>query len=115
MVLRLATARPITIQPILFVVLAAQVADAISFVVGVARLGIGVEGNPLMRAAHDVAGTGGVLLIKGTAIAVVLAMLALAGPRFPRFARIGSYVAIGLGVLGAGANTTVMVLMALAA
>ena len=115
MVLKVAATRTITIRPILFAVLAAQVADAISFAVGVARLGIGVEGNPLMRAAHDVSGTAGVLGIKALAIAVVLAMLIAAGGRFPRFATIGSYAAIGLGLLGAGANTTVMILLAVAA
>ncbi len=115
MVVRIAPARTVTIRPILFVVVAAQVADAISFAIGVSRLGIGVEGNPLMRAAHDVSGTAGVLGIKTLAIAVVLAMLISAGDRFPRFATIGSYVAIVLGLLGAVINTTVMILLAVAA
>ena len=115
MVLRVAPNQTIYIRPILFVVVLAQVADAISVAIGVSRLGIGVEGNPLMRAAHDVGGTVGVLGIKGMAITLVLAMLITAGPRFPRFATLGSYVAIGLGLFGAVMNAAVMTLIALAA
>lgn len=115
MVLRVAANRTINIRPIIFVVVLAQVADAISFAIGVSRLGIGVEGNPLMRAAHDVGGTVGVLGIKGIAITLVLAMLVTAGPRFPRFATLGSYVAIGLGLFGAVMNAAVMFLLALTA
>ncbi len=112
MVVRLAPARTVTVAPVIFVVLAAQVADAISFAVGVAQLGIAVEGNPLMRAAHGVAGTTGVLGIKAVAIGIVIAMLIAAGPRFPKFATVGSYATIGLGVFGAAMNTAVMVLVA---
>ena len=112
MVVRVASNRTITVRPILFVVLIAQAADALSFAIGVARLGIGVEGNPLMRAAHDVGGTAGVLGIKAVAIALVLTMLVAAGPRFPRFATLGSYVAIGLGLFGATMNAAIMMLLA---
>ena len=115
MVLRVASTRTVTIRPILFVVLLAQAADALSFAMGVARLGIAVEGNPLMRAAHDVGGTAGVLGIKAVAITLVLTMLIAAGPRFPRFATMGSYVAIGLGLFGAVMNAAVMLLVALSA
>ena len=111
MVLRVASNRTITVRPILFVVLLAQAADSLSFAIGVSRLGIGVEGNPLMRAAHEVAGTVGVLGIKGVAIALVVTMLVVAGPRFPRFATLGSYVAIGLGFFGAFMNAGIMLLM----
>lgn len=115
MVLRVASNRTITVRPILFVVLLAQALDSLSFAIGVARLGIGVEGNPLMRAAHDVGGTVGVLGIKAVAVSLVLTMLIVAGPRYPRFATIGSYVAIGLGFFGAFMNAGIMLLMALMA
>ena len=112
--LRIPQTRRLAVRPLLLAVVAAQLADAISFAIGVARLGIGVEGNPLMRAAYEVGGTLGVLGVKGAAIAVVLAMLVAAGQRYPRFATLGAAAAIGLGLFGATMNALVTALMTLA-
>ncbi len=106
------SSRPLGIRPLLLAVLAAQVADAVSFAVGVSRLGIGVEANPLMRAAYEVGGTAGVLGIKAGAIALMLAMLVVAGRHYPRLAALGGAFAIGVGALGASMNTLVMLLLA---
>ena len=114
-VLRIPSTRTATVRPLLLAVVAAQVADAISFAIGVAQLGIGVEGNPLMRAAYEAIGIVGVLAVKGVAVAAVVTMLAVAGGRFPRFVAIGSAVAIGLGLLGATMNTAITLLITLPA
>ena len=89
---------------LLVAVLLAQLADTVSFAVGVSLLGIGVEGNPLMRAAYETGGLAGVLAAKGTAIVAVLAILIWGGERFPRLRALGGGAALAIGLLGASVN-----------
>ncbi|MDQ3880615.1 MAG: DUF5658 family protein [Chloroflexota bacterium] len=95
-------------------VLVAQLLDVLSFGVGVARLGVGIEGNALMRSAYDAAGLAGVLFVKGAAVAAVIAMLVAARARFPRFVKLGAAVATALGLVGATVNAIVIAAFALA-
>jgi hypothetical protein len=105
---------PLGISAVLAGVLIAQLADTVSFGIGVSRLGIGIEGNALMRTAYEAAGLAGVLFVKGAAIAAVMTMLIVARPRFPRFVKLGGAVATALGLVGATINATVIVAFALA-
>ncbi len=80
--------------------LVAQLGDAISFAIGVQAIGIGAESNSLMAVAYHAAGVNGVLLLKGAAILVTLAILVLSAPRFPKLVVLGGATATSLGLLG---------------
>lgn len=100
---------PLGLSALLAGVFVAQLADAVSFGVGVSQFGIGIEGNALMRAAYEAAGLTGVFLAKGAAVALVIGLLIVARPRFPKFVKLGSAAATAMGLLGATVNTVVIV------
>ncbi len=97
---------------ILLATLVAQLGDAVTFVVGQSLHGIGLESNHFAVAAYTWAGLPAVLLIKGTAIVVVLATLVLNATRFPRLLVWGGAAATGMGLLGVLANVTSLLLLA---
>lgn len=105
--------RPNRMWLVVAAVLVAQLADTITFAIGVANHGIGLEGNPLMRAAYELAGLGGVVGAKTTAVGLVLTLIVVAGGRFPRLVTVGGGAAAGFGLLGAGTNSVVMAMLAL--
>ncbi len=93
------------IRVVLAFLLFAQLADAVSFMVGVHLLGIGAETNGMARLAYDAGGANGVILLKGAGILLTLAILVYSAPRFPRMAVLGATLALAFGVLGALTNT----------
>ncbi len=85
--------------------LAAQLGDAISFAIGVHAIGIGAESNGVMAVAYRAGGVSAVLLVKGTAILVSLAILVLSARRFPKLVVLGGATATALGLLGVLLNS----------
>jgi hypothetical protein len=88
-----------------------QLADAATFAVGVALHGIGLESNSFAALAYRWDGVQGVLLFKGGAILVTLAVLVATAARFPRLFVWGAATATGLGLLGMAANVTSLMLL----
>jgi hypothetical protein len=95
-----------TAQVILFGLVLAQLADALTFTIGVSRFGIGIESNGIAAALYHAAGLGGVLAVKGGVTLAAIALLVFAVPRFPRLIVWGGAAATSLGVLGFAANAT---------
>lgn len=97
---------------ILAALLLAQLADATTFMIGQALHGIGLESNGIAVAAYRMAGLPGVLMLKGGAIVVTLAAVAMSARRFPRLLVWGGAAATSIGLLGFLANVTSLVLLA---
>lgn len=100
------------VRLILMGVLLAQLGDAATFTVGVALHGIRLESNGVAVAIYDAAGLQGLLLAKGAAILVTLALLTTTAGRFPRLLVWGSAAATSLGLLGVVANWWSLLLLA---
>lgn len=94
----------VTPRLILAGLLLAQLADAVSFAVGVQRLGIGVESNPLASALYEMGGLQAVMLAKGMAVMVAVLVLAAVAERFPRVLWMTGVTGTGIGLLGATTN-----------
>jgi hypothetical protein len=90
--------------------LLAQLADAVSFAIGIARLGIGAEANGWMRVLYDEGGLPAVMALKGGAILLTLAILVFAAWRYPRLVILGGAAATSLGLLGFLSNTLAIAL-----
>ena len=89
--------------------LIAQLADAVSFAIGIARVGIAAEANGWMRLLYDAGGLPAVMALKGGAILLTLGILTLAAWRYPRLVILGGATATSLGLLGAFSNTLAIV------
>jgi hypothetical protein len=98
------------VRLILAGLLLAQLADAASFAIGIARLGIGAEANGWMRVLYDAGGLPAVMAFKGGAILLTLAILVLAAWRYPRLVILGGAAATSLGLLGFFSNTLAIAL-----
>jgi len=92
-------------------VLAGQLADTITFAVGVGLHGIGLESNGFASLAYQWNGVGGVLLLKGAAILVTLAVLVASASRFRRLFVWGAATATGVGLLGMVTNVRVLLIL----
>jgi hypothetical protein len=88
-----------------------QLADAATFVFGVAVHGIHIESNSFAALAYRWHGLDGVLLLKGGAILLTLAVLIAGANRFPRLFTWGAAAATGLGLLGMTANLVALGLL----
>jgi len=96
---------------ILFLLVAAQLSDATTFVVGESLHGIGLESNGIAVLAYHVAGLAGVLALKGAVLVVVLVVAASTASRFPRlFLWVGA-AATSMGLLGCAVNVTSLLLL----
>ena len=100
-----------TAQLILFGLVAAQLADAISFTFGVSRFGIGLESNGVAAELYRAGGLAAVLVLKGTVIVITIGLLAAMAGRFPRLLLWGGATATSLGLIGFLANTTSILLL----
>lgn len=100
-----------TARFILFGLVLAQLADAATFVVGVAQFGIGLESNAFASTLYRAGGLDAVLLLKGAVLVTTITLLAYTGPRFPRLLVWGGATATSLGLLGFAANTTSIMLL----
>jgi len=97
---------------ILTALVLAQLADAVTFTVGQALHGIGIESNGIARSVYQAGGVDGVLLLKGAVIVLTLGILVFASRRLPRLFVWGAATATSLGLLGALLNTWSLVLLA---
>jgi hypothetical protein len=100
----------VKVRLVLAGLLIAQLADAVSFAIGIARLGIGAEANGWMRLLYDAGGLPAVMALKGSAILLLIAILVAAAWRYPRLVIMGGATATSIGLLGAFSNTLAIAL-----
>ena len=104
-------AHPMNARIMLGLLLVFQLADAATFVIGTGLHGIAIESNGFASLAYRWHGLDGVLMLKGAAILLTLAVLTAGAARFPRLFVWGAAAATGLGLLGLTTNVTSMVLL----
>ena len=90
--------------------LVAQLADAVSFAIGISRVGIAAEANSWMRLLYDAGGLPALMALKGGAILLTIGILTFAAWRYPRLVILGGATATSLGLLGAFSNTLAIAL-----
>jgi hypothetical protein len=95
----------LTTRIILFGIALAQLADALTFTIGVSRFGIGVESNGIAAELFQAGGLDAVLIAKGAVLLATLALLVATAARFPRLLVWGGAAATSLGLLGFTANS----------
>lgn len=88
---------------LLAAVLAAQLADLVTFLFAVNKVGMWAESNPLVQWQYEIGGLEGVILLKGVSILIALATLVLLKER-PRFFIVGAVWAIIAGSIGTLTN-----------
>lgn len=93
-----------TARFILFGLVLAQLADALTFTLGVSRFGIGLETNTIALSLYLASGLDAVLLLKGAVVVATIGLMVLAAHRFPRLLIWGGAVATSLGLLGFATN-----------
>ena len=96
---------------ILFGLVLAQLADAFTFMLGVSKFGIELEGNGIAVQVYHAAGLDAILLLKGAAIVITTTLLAYTAPRYPRLLVWGGATATSMGLLGFAANATSLMLL----
>lgn len=101
----------LTAQLILFGVVLAQLADALTFTIGVSRFGIHVESNGIAAALFRSSGLDGVLIVKAWVILLTIGLMVLAAKRFPRLLVWGGAAATSLGLLGFLTNTASILIL----
>lgn len=102
----------ISARVILFGIVVAQLADALTFTVGVSRFGIGIESNGVAALLYQSAGLSGVLMVKGAVLLLTIALLVNTVTQFPRLFVWGGAAATSFGLLGFAANSMSMALLA---
>jgi hypothetical protein len=100
-----------TAQFILFGIVLAQLADALTFTIGVSRFGIHLESNGIAAAIFHSSGLDGVLVVKASVIVLTIGLMVLAATRFPRLLVWGGAAATSLGLLGFLANTASILIL----
>lgn len=103
--------RVFTARFILFSLALAQLADALTFTIGVSRFGIHLESNGIAAEVYRHGGLDAVLLLKGAVIVGTIGLLAATATRFPRLLVWGGATATSLGLLGFAANATSLALL----
>ena len=98
-------------QFILFGMVLSQLADALTFTIGVSRFGIGLESNGIALALHDLSGLSAVLLAKLAVILIGIALLVTSVNRFPRLLVWGGAAGTTVGLLGFVANSWSMAIL----
>lgn len=89
----------------------AQLADALTFTVGVSRFGIGIESNGVAAWLYQAGGLDAVLLDQGHRAGHDDRPAGVNGPRFPRLFVWGGTAATSLGLLGFTANSLSILLL----
>jgi hypothetical protein len=95
----------LTARLILFGLVLAQLADALTFTIGVSRFGIGLESNGIAAWLYGATGLDGVLLVKGAVLLSTIGLLVATSTRFPRLLMWGGAAATSFGLLGFATNT----------
>ena len=88
----------------------AQLADAATFALWVWRHGVNGESNAFAVVAYEQLGMEGLLILKGAAILIVLAVLVLGVSRYRRMFHMGAATATSIGLLGMLANVSALLL-----
>jgi hypothetical protein len=101
----------LTTRIILFGIALAQLADALTFTIGVSRFGIGLESNGIAAGLFHAGGLDAVLLVKGSVLLATLGLLVATATRFPRLLVWGGAAATSLGLLGFAANSASMAVL----
>jgi hypothetical protein len=101
----------IAARVILFGIVAAQLADAMTFTIGVSRFGIGLESNGIAAALYHLSGLAGVLAVKGGVLLMTLAILVATASQFPRLLVWGGAAATSIGLLGFAANSASILIL----
>jgi len=96
---------------ILFGSVLAQLADALTFTIGVSRFGISLEGNGIATGIYHAGGLDAVLLAKGAVIVTTVMLLSLTATRFHRLLVWGGATATSLGILGFAANSASILIL----
>ena len=96
---------------ILFGIALAQLADALTFTIGVSRFGIGLESNGIAAELFRAGGLSAVLLVKAAVLLAVISLLVATVTRYPRLFVWGGAVATSLGLLGFTANSLSILLL----
>lgn len=100
-----------TARFILFGIVLAQLADALTFTIGVSRFGIDLESNGIAAAIFRSSGLDGVLVVKASVIVLTIGLMVLAATRFPRLLVWGGAAATSLGLLGFLTNTASILIL----
>ena len=100
-----------TARLILFGLVLAQLADALTFTIGVSRFGIGLESNGIASVIYRTSGLDGVLTIKAAVLLVTIGLMVLAARQFPRLLVWGGAAATSLGLLGFATNSASILLL----
>ena len=100
-----------TARIILFALVAAQLADALTFTVGVSRFGIDLESNGFATFLYRSSGLDGVLLVKLAVLITTIGLMVAAAGRFPRLLVWGGAAATSLGLLGFATNAASIALL----
>src|SRR5262245_5326166 len=74
----------ITARIILWSLVLAQLADALTFTIGVSRFGIGLESNGIAATLYQTGGLTAVLAVKGGVLLATIAILVATAEDFPR-------------------------------
>jgi len=101
----------LTARIILFGLVLAQLADALTFTIGVSRFGIDLESNGFAAMLYKSSGLYGVLLAKGLVLLTTIGLMVIAADRFPRLLVWGGAAATSLGLLGFAANAATIALL----
>jgi hypothetical protein len=101
----------LTTRLILFGIALAQLADALTFTIGVSRWGIELESNGIAAWLFTTFGLSGVLLTKLAVLLVTLALLVATAGRFPRLLVWGGATATSVGLLGFATNAATIALL----
>ena len=99
------------LRVMLAALLVAQLADAATFTIGAALHGIALESNSFAALVYSWSGLGGVLLLKGGAILVTLALLVISAQRYPRLFVWGAAAATSIGLLGLLTNVASLLII----
>jgi len=100
-----------TARIILFGLVLAQLADALTFTIGVSRFGIELESNGFAAMLYRSSGLDGVLFAKLVVLVTTIGLMILAAHRFPRLLIWGGAAATSLGLLGFATNATTIALL----
>jgi hypothetical protein len=100
-----------TTRFILFALVLAQLADAMTFTIGVSRYGIGLESNGIASALYDTAGLAGVLAVKAGVMLATISLLVATADIYPRLLVWGGAAATSVGLLGFAANAATLLLL----
>lgn len=97
---------------ILFGLVLAQLADALTFTIGVSRYGIGLESNGIASALYETAGLAGVLAAKAGVTLAALSILVATADIYPRLLVWGGAAGTSIGLLGFATNSAALLILA---